>query len=227
MTERLTDAQRDVVDKNLAMVNFMVRKYRPPAGMDADDWLQECMIQMARAVIWHDPAKGQLSTIFDRMVFNRRTHLHRYANRGRRGKVYLESSGPEEQSLLQLYAAEHPWERIDAIGLIRQALTVCSEYEVEVFRMLADGWSQKEISVEFGVSRQRITEVMSTAREKVAKAFPDLVICSKDCARCGGPAQVFACAKKLYCAACSKILRTGRKLRNEKQRKQRLKAAGA
>jgi RNA polymerase sigma factor (sigma-70 family) len=229
MTERLTDEQRAIVDENLPMVLYIMRKYRAPIGMDAEDWLQECVIQMVRAVQFHDPAKGQLSTIFDRLVFIRRGNLNQYATRGNRGKVYLASSVEGEDSLgvLDVTATEHPWDQIDARELAKEAMQVCSRQEMTCFRLLAEGLNQKEIAREFGVSRQRITEVLTTAREKIAKAFPSLVVYSQVCAKCGGPAQRYSNGKNLYCTECSKMLRTGRKLRNEKQRKQRLKAAGA
>jgi RNA polymerase sigma factor (sigma-70 family) len=227
MTERLTDEQRAKVEANLPMVLFMVRKYRAPIGMDAEDWLHECVLQLAKAVRYHDPEKGRLSTIFERLVWIRRNHLNHYAKRGRHGRVYacsvMESQG--DWSLLELKSGEHPWEIIDARQMVADAMQICRGHEARCFALLSEGLNQREIAKKLGVSRQRINEVMTTARERVAKAFPSLAVYSQQCSRCHGPAQRYSRGKNIYCTECSRIMRVGRKARNERQRKQRLKAS--
>jgi RNA polymerase sigma factor (sigma-70 family) len=214
MSERLTEEQQVKVAENMQLVTYISRKYKPPIGLDHDDWYAECMFQLVRAVLYHRPEKGTLSTILDRLVYLSRSNWNSYARRGKRGKVfrsgYLDFSG-ESLNLLDILGAEHPWEQIEAAQLCSEVMACCTPREQQALHYLSEGMNQREIAAIYGVSKQRVSEILTTAREKIAERFPTLAVYSQTCANCHQPAQNYGRGTNLYCTVCSKKIRNERK----------------
>ena len=223
-TKPLTPEQKVMVEENLRLVYFLSRKYRPPLGMDQDDWQSEVMVQLVRAVQYHDPARGKLSTVFDHFVYRRRGHLNDYFKRGKRGRV-INYSLDAEVSLLDMQGRDHHWNGLDAAMVTAQALEVCTPQESDILQRLAADYSIREIADHYGVSHQRISQLLATARGKVASRMPGELIQTSKCERCGGGAQQYNLIRNLYCCRCSFELMHSRKLACERRRLQRLKLA--
>src|SRR5262245_13816268 len=66
-TGPLTDAERRLVESNLGLVYWMACRYAPWAGrvgLSVDDLVSEGTFALADAVRGHDPARGELATLF-------------------------------------------------------------------------------------------------------------------------------------------------------------------
>lgn len=223
-TKPLTPEQKVMVEENLRLVYFMCRKYGPPLGMDRDDWQSEVMVELVRAVQYYDPARGKLSTVMDRFVYTRRGQLNQYYRRGTKGRV-IGYSLDAEVSLLDMQGRDHHWNGLDAAMVTAQALEVCTPQESDILQRLAADYSIREIADHYGVSHQRISQLLATARGKVASRMPGELIQTSKCERCGGGAQQYNLIRNLYCCRCSFELMHSRKLACERRRLQRLKLA--
>jgi RNA polymerase sigma factor (sigma-70 family) len=212
----LTFEQKVMVEENLRLVYFMCRKYGPPLGMDRDDWQSEVMVELVRAVQYYNPARGKLSTVMDRFVYTRRGQLNQYYRRGTKGRV-IGYSLDAEVSLLDMQGRDHHWNGLDAAMVTAQALEVCTPQESDILQRLA--------ADHYGVSHQRISQLLATARGKVASRMPGELIQTSKCERCGGGAQQYNLIRNLYCCRCSFELMHSRKLACERRRLQRLKLA--
>jgi RNA polymerase sigma factor (sigma-70 family) len=222
--EPLTAEQKLMVEENLRLVYFLSRKYRPPLGMDLDDWQSEVMVELVRAVKYHDPARGKLSTVLDHFVYRRRGHLNDYFKRGKRGRV-IKYSLDAEVSLLDMQGEDHHWNGLDAAMVTKQALGFCTPQEADILQRLAQDYTIREIADHYGVSHQRICQHLTIARRKCASAMPGELIQTTKCIRCGGGAQQYNLNKNLYCCQCSYQLLHERKLSGERGRLKRLKLA--
>ena len=223
-TKPLTAEQKAMVEENLRLVFFLCRKYGPPLGMDRDDWQSEVMVELVRAVQYYNPARGKLSTVLDHFVYRRRGHLNDYHKRGKRGRV-IKYSLDAEVSLLDMQGQDHHWNGLDAAMVTKQALEFCTPQEADILKRLAEDYTIREIADHYGVSHQRISQQLATARGKVASRLPGELIQTSKCERCGGGAQQYHLIRNLYCCRCSFELMHSRKLACERRRLQRMKLA--
>lgn len=223
-TEPLTSEQQQTVADNLNLVFFFCRKYKPPYGLDADDWQGEVMVELVRSVQYHDPARGKLSTIMDRFVFTRRGHLNTYNRRGTRGRV-VNYSLDEDVSLLDMAGRDHHWPKVDAAMVTEQALSHCSEQEADALRKLAEGFNHREIAKHYGLSHQRVSQLLENARCRIASKMPGELVQTTQCERCGGSSQQYSQVRNFYCSRCSTEIRNKRKLDYERERMRRKRLA--
>ena len=223
-TKPLTAEQQALVEENLRLVYFLCKKYGPPLGMDRDDWQGEVMVELVRAVQYHDPGRGKLSTIVEHFVYRRRGKLNKYFRRGTKGRV-VNYSLDTEVSLLDMQGKEHHWYLLDAAMVTKQALEVCTQQEADILQRLAAGYIIREIANHYGVSHQRICQHLTIARRKIAKRLPGELILTSKCQRCGGGSQQYNMNKSLYCCQCSFELLHERKLAGERRRLQCLRMA--
>lgn len=225
MSERLTEEQQRVVETNIRMAYMMAHKYRPPYGMDFDDWKTECLIQLARAVMFHDPAKGTLSTILDRLVFNVRRNinsLNRSRKRGYGSRVIsADKRGRNDCSLSDFFGRDHDWSEIENRDLCEQIMRFLDAKELQAIQILAEGCTQREIGKRLGFSHQRANELITRSREKLADRFPEHLVPAGKCVICGKPTQRYSRNIVMYCTTCSE---SRRDLRSRKKKKKTLNA---
>jgi DNA-directed RNA polymerase specialized sigma24 family protein len=61
----MTEYQKGLVEKNLALVPFAMRQFSPPSGMDSDEWYSELLFILCRSAMAFEPERGfQFSTYF-------------------------------------------------------------------------------------------------------------------------------------------------------------------
>ncbi len=231
MSERLTEEQQRIVEENIRLAYMMARKYRPPYGMDFEDWEAECLMQLAHAVRWHDPAKGMLSTILDRLIFNTRGKINSRNRRSKRGYGFRTVSSDSRKrssdcSLGDFLKTEHDWQQIENRDLCEQIVRFLDARELQAVSILAEGCTQREIGKRLGVSRQRVNELIMRSREKLADRFPDCLVPWGSCVQCGKPRQRYSNTIASYCTACSEARRDMRVSLSKKKNNKR-KAACA
>ena len=61
--------------ENLHIPRILARVFSPPPGMDFEEWQSEVFLVFLDAVRRHDPARGTLGTLADRIVKRRRSYL--------------------------------------------------------------------------------------------------------------------------------------------------------
>lgn len=71
MLRRMTEQQRRTAAENLHIPRLLAWVIPPPAGLDQDEWRSECYLMLCEAVMRHDPARGSLKTLADRVVKRR------------------------------------------------------------------------------------------------------------------------------------------------------------
>jgi len=229
MSERLTEEQQRIVEENMRLALMMSCKYRPPIGMDREDWQSECMVQLAKAVRWHDPAKGTLSTILDTLVYCHRSTIHvknQSVKRGGRCRtVSIDGHGKSDCTLGSFLGRGHDWEAIENHDIYLCVLRSLSEREACVVQLKSEGLSHRQIGLHLGVSQQRVTEILYCVREKLATRFPYLVVHCGTCKGCGAACQRYSHTMTFYCTVCSKKIRNERKRLCDRNRKLRAACA--
>lgn len=210
----LTPEQQKMVERNLALATWMADKYAAPYGMDWEDWLAECQAELCRAVAWHDPAKGSLSALFDRLVFLRRSNLNSARRRLRRGyglktlSLDFDMAGEANLQDMGALADDRPQRDLDLVEIREFCdynLVQVSPKAQTVFLALADGRTHTEVANDMGVSRQRITQLVDVARDRLAVQFSGDVQRTRACNRCGGPVTEYGDKKtSRICKECKK-----------------------
>jgi RNA polymerase sigma factor (sigma-70 family) len=210
--EQLTEEQQRTVEDNIALAYFQARKYAAPYGWDWEDWVAECKIQLVRAVIRHDPAKGTLSSLLDRYVVRVRGNL----NKARRVKkrtapgrllsidVEIDKSadGDTMQTLMGVDNREP--ELIAIREFCQHVLGRMNPTAAKIFQLFADGMTHQEAADTLGRSRQRMTQLVNQAREMAGRWYPEDVYHDAQCARCGKPISTHGNVSKRYCGKCSR-----------------------
>jgi hypothetical protein len=67
----LTDEQKIKVEQNIGLAMFYYKKYRPPIGMDREDWFQEVMYVLCKAVAIHNQEISSLGCIMRSLLRNK------------------------------------------------------------------------------------------------------------------------------------------------------------
>jgi DNA-directed RNA polymerase specialized sigma24 family protein len=73
--KKLSESERQTAAENLRIPEVLARVIPPPPGMDFDEWRSEVFLAFLDAVRRHDPARGALRTLADRIVKRRRLAL--------------------------------------------------------------------------------------------------------------------------------------------------------
>jgi DNA-directed RNA polymerase specialized sigma subunit len=180
MTERLTDAEKKVVEDNIRLGFYFAQKFRPPFGMDKEDWEAECLMQLARSVKYFHPKKGTLVAILKKFILNHRRKINSKFMALKSGNNVGQVSIDEEVgfgvNLGQMIGlkSKYSWAQIEAAQLFNEIKPVCSKLELKVLRLFSEGQSHKKIGAKLKFSRQKVTGIVAEAREKIFAAFPEL-----------------------------------------------------
>lgn len=75
IARRMTEQERQTAAENMRIPEILARVIPPPPGMDFDEWRSEVFLAFLDAVRRHDPARGTLKTLADRIVKRRRLAL--------------------------------------------------------------------------------------------------------------------------------------------------------
>lgn len=74
----MTEHQKKLVEDNLPLVLYTMKKISPPPGFDADEWYSELLLILCRSVIAFDPSRGfKFSTYFMKTAIFTKRYLIR------------------------------------------------------------------------------------------------------------------------------------------------------
>jgi DNA-directed RNA polymerase subunit RPC12/RpoP len=211
---RLTDEQSRLVEENYPMVVFMSNKYPPPHGMDLDDWRSELCIVLAKAVVWHRPEKGKLSTLFDALARSRRVNIIQLWKAMRRNggiiprSLDAEHGGIEGNTLEKSLGREDDgFEQVDRRDLIDLVMDHGSSTGRKIMSLLMQNMSLPDIGKKMGgYSRQYACQALAVDRARLCNLFPDEVRGSgRQCAECPRPVVVPSHMSKttFLCPSCA------------------------
>ena len=215
------------VEANLSKAFWASRKFRPPIGMEQEDWEAECRVCLVKAVMGHNPALGTLSTILETIVHRRRVSLNRMAKRQRRSGVTISLDAAhdagKESILNQIKGPEFESERLIAIReFCAVVLREIDPRAVTAIKAMVDGQGLKTASKILGVSITKAFRIAAKGRQEAASKRPDEVVAGKcQCKRCGVLIpKYFRKGGPLFCGACLKE-------RIEDQKRQWFNAVGS
>ena len=211
---RLTDEQSRRVEENYQLVVFMSKKYPPPHGMDLDDWRSELCIELAKAVVWHNPEKGKLSTLFDALARSRRVNIIQLWKAMRRNggiiprSLDAEHGGIEGNTLEKSLGREDDgFEQVDRRDLIDLVMDHGSSTGRKIMSLLMQNMSLPDIGKKMGgYSRQYACQALAVDRARLCNLFPDEVRgSSRQCAECPRPVVVPSHMSKttFLCPSCA------------------------
>ena len=148
---RLTDEERRIVEENHDLIYWVANLKHLPL----DEWYDLLAITLCESAMKHDPKKSKLSWYYKQRVDWKVSHHFTTQNYQKRipqeliGDIHDEVHGdiPVEDELLEL---------IDWIE---------NQEHREVIKLVAMGYTQKEIGDELGISRSKVSLIMKEVRE--------------------------------------------------------------
>lgn len=155
---QLTEERKQMVVENIKLANYAASKFKPPIGMDHDDWYQECLIMLCKiAVKFDETGSAKLSTYYMESIWRKRSEIFRANTRANRDirktkpfghelDYFVNSRSEAWEALVKLVDSES-FERVD--NLIR---LLPKDSWKQIARMKADGISEKLISQKLGVT---------------------------------------------------------------------------
>jgi RNA polymerase sigma factor (sigma-70 family) len=165
MTERLTDEQKLMVERNIRLAYWAGQKFRKPAHLSMEEWTSDCLLQLVRAVYSYDPAKGNLSALVMRYIgTDRHTQIKSRRSIKNGGGLNLVSF---EKDFTNVLAQHHDFSRIETLESLQKVMESLSGKHLKVVKLMATGKSHAQIAKRLRLKRTAITEIFA----KVKKQF--------------------------------------------------------
>ena len=174
----LTDEQKKLADDNHRLAFKFAGKNRAPFGMDHDEWISECLYCLLRAAKCFKPELGFSFVTYawramERgrwAVFQKNKQLKQLKAADSSDDVFdLEDVADFREQISQIEKMDAKQTKADLDGLIRSLPADLRLY----MRQRAKGMSFRDMSREWGVSRQALQQRAGHARQAmlaVAKA---------------------------------------------------------
>ena len=182
--ERLTDAQRALVEANVGLAKRIAWKYHTvcaPYGMDWNDVFSTACLGLMRAARLFDPEKSRAATY---LTYGCETEVlqelrrQRAESRSAYTTVSLQEVCGRDRQGHELYLEDTL--PSDAPGTEEAALSACMEMKIQTMlecqttpmqkRVLAlrmSGLSQKEVAQRIGCSQTHVSRILSRIRSRV------------------------------------------------------------
>lgn len=155
------------------LINMWIKKYMVEK---TEDLIQDCSILFWKCCIHHDSKKGKLSTFYSTRL---KSYFHYYFvlhnncikrkinnNLGSLDKVYETSTGP--QTILDSITDENNYEDIsDAYLSLLNIINCIDEREKKMVLLRANGYSLREIGDMYGISKERVRQIIDKAYIKL------------------------------------------------------------
>lgn len=177
----LSREEQRLVDDNRGLIRFSLKRYHPPPGMDDDDLWQVGALGLMQAARKFDPEKGfKFSTFATTCIQNEVAHLLTILSAQKRGGTRTAKGGgtiaaaPTSLDLLAESGFDVPTH--DALDLgeselvsdvLMRAASV-HRHLPEILRRRMDGDPITEISADLGISKQRVYQILESAKKLVA-----------------------------------------------------------
>jgi len=171
----LTEEQKKLAADNYKLISWYLNKHDL---YDVDDW-EACAIGLCRAARSYDPSKGRFSTFATRSMWQevtRRTTGKAWENEKlNRGcaslfQPVMKDVGENDMLLIDAVPNEDPAEEdwIDR-RLAREFFSSLTPKEQDILRRTADGYTQRELAPMYGVTFQRIEQILRKIRQNGKK----------------------------------------------------------
>lgn len=212
---RMTDEQQAKYLANIRIAHMLARKYRPPVNWTREDWTQECLLVFAKAVVYHREELGALSTIADRLIFNRwgtlniRRKVKKYGVNARHIAIAPPGEHDEENGVAEMIVARPAPDTVGLRDLAEFVARCVDPQALEIFRRMAEGYSLREIAESFGITKQSAGIAVAQARGWMADLFPELIPPGLNCKKCDKP--IAPIQNVMFCAGCASYLRWRKK----------------
>ncbi len=163
---RLTNTQQKLAEDNIGLAYYFANKYRPPEGLDRDEWQLECLYRLCRAACTYTPGLGAFTTYAHKAMFNQRIKLNIKARQAKRDTS--REATLTDAAASRLAAPEQP-ETVDNRDYIRACLGSLSLRERVVLLRNAQGMTIRELGERLGVSYQRVQQIHARALYLIRK----------------------------------------------------------
>lgn len=148
--------------ENIGLVYSASKKFIP-AGVDKDDWEQECMLYVLEHLDYYDPTRSSWTTYVYLMIWSCLTRISRRlkARRHISGQSIHGSVREDGSEIIQLLARDESDrldDRIDAEERVRLLRSKARKGSQPMIEAMLSGNSLASVSRDLGVSRQSIEE---------------------------------------------------------------------
>lgn len=155
---KLTDKERQMVEDNEKLIYWYANK----KNLDTDEWYGLLAIELCKTVRKYNPDRGSLSTYFklraDIMVYRKMQEKYRS------GELYdyeIDESQHEDESV-------EVFDKVDSDIALEDLLeSLETDRDRIIIRMKLDGYTQKEIAEETGLTQQGVGWVLRKVRERL------------------------------------------------------------
>ena len=155
---KLTDKERQMVEDNEKLIYWYANK----KNLDTDEWYGLLAIELCKTVRKYNPDRGSLSTYFklraDIMVYRKMQEKYRS------GELYdyeIDESQHEDESV-------EVFDKVDSdIALEDLMESLETDRDRIIIRMKLDGYTQKEIAEETGLTQQGVGWVLRKVKERL------------------------------------------------------------
>ncbi|MFC8686368.1 sigma-70 family RNA polymerase sigma factor [Brevibacillus porteri] len=154
---------------NLVRLTINRFKYKPPAGMDAEDLFQIGCMGLMKAIEKFDPSLNFKFSTF--AVFRIRSELSRvlrYYKREKRREirtVQIDQKVKDTGALLLEVITDHHSFEEEVIN--QERIEEAMRIEPLITRYLMSGYTQKEIGEKMGITHQRVSKRIVDMRKKL------------------------------------------------------------
>lgn len=145
----LTDEQRKIVEENHKLIYWYANK----RGLSIDDWYGLLAIELCCAVIKHKPEQGSLA------------NYYKLRCDGLVSKEWRKTMTQKRDGLISILDDELVGESYDNSGISLEMLI--EEADSDILNLKIQGYSQKEIAEELGVSQSYVSRALKEIREKI------------------------------------------------------------
>lgn len=155
---KLTDKERQMVEDNEKLIYWYANK----KNLDIDEWYGLLAIELCKTVRKYNPDRGSLSTYFklraDIMVYRKMQEKYRS------GELYdyeIDESQHEDESV-------EVFDKVDSDIALEDLLdSLETDRDRLIIKMKLDGYTQKEIAEETGLTQQGVGWVLRKVRERL------------------------------------------------------------
>lgn len=180
----LSPAEQKIVEDNMGMVWWEVRRARPHDDNEAQDWAQDAIFGLIKAVRTFDPTRSSWSTWAYWCI---RSRLYQYKKRegvirlprdiaghdqwkAEQSRRILFLGSAVEQGLLDELVGKAPKQEID--DELIMALRYLHQHERDLLDMrYGKGLKIREIAAQVGISHQRVYQKIKKALTKLRNVY--------------------------------------------------------
>lgn len=227
----LTEKQQQTFKENIRLAGWLAQRYRCPLSMDREDWFQEVCLCLIQAIQWHDPEKGTIARLANRLVWNRHSCLVGMDKRQKkRAKlVSIDAENSDDATISEMmtdYRHQDCHEILAVQEQFASVVTGLDQRQSIVCQGVAQGLSWREIGDGMGLSGEAVRQTFIRLRESLnPQANSNEVV--RHCQMCERTMIITrAASTRRFCKPCS--LRRERELGRELRRIKKLegKVAG-